>query len=249
MFVVGDSNRRRQIPVATGALVGINVVVFLLQLGLSDARLQAFFYEYGVVPLRYARPDWALAVGLNPLSPLPFLTSIFLHAGWLHIIGNMWMLWVFGRSLEERMGPVRFLVFYLLCGMGAMLAQFITHTTSTAPIVGASGAIAAVLAGYLMLYPFSWLTCIVPVFIFPIFIDLPAFLFIGFWFWMQLFSGVAALGGEGGGVAWWAHIGGFVLGLLALRSFLPAKRANVPPPRPLPPEQRIRRIQYLPPRA
>ena len=244
MLVLNDNTRRRRVPLATHALVGLNAAVFLMQLGLSDAHLEAFFYEYGLVPLRYSRPDWAMAVGLTPMSPWPFLTALFLHGGWLHIIGNMWMLWVFGRSLEERMGAARFLGFYLLGGMGAMMAQFLTHVTSPAPIVGASGAIAAVLAGYLVLYPLSWLTCVVPIFIFPIFLRLPAFLFILFWFWMQLFSGTLALVGptHGGGVAWWAHIGGFVLGLFLLRWFLPPKkphRETPPPPVWAPPRRTV----------
>lgn len=149
-----------------------------------------------------------------PELALPFFSSMFLHGGWLHVIGNMWYLWIFGDNVEDRMGHVRYLVFYLLCGIGAGLTHIFFNPTSGVPTVGASGAIAGVMGAYLMLYPLAKVVTLVPVFFFITFIEIPALFFLGFWVLLQFIQGTvtSTVAQDTGGVAWWAHFGGFVLG-------------------------------------
>jgi membrane associated rhomboid family serine protease len=216
MIPIKDTVPHRNPPIVTWIIILVNALVFLLELSMSDYQLQQFSYLFGVVPARYTHPDWALRVGFPIDNYWPFLTSMFLHSGWLHIIGNMWTFWIFGDNVEDRMGPFRFLVFYLLCGIAAGLVHCYTNPDSTVPAVGASGAIAGVMGAYFFLFPFARVVVMVPVFIFPFFFELPAVIFIGFWALMQFFSGTLSLGrpGEVGGVAWWAHVGGFTTGVL-----------------------------------
>jgi membrane associated rhomboid family serine protease len=145
---------------------------------------------------------------------------MFLHGGWMHILGNMWTLWIFGDNVEDRMGPVRFVVFYLLCGLAAGIVHTLTNPNSTLPTVGASGAIAGVMGAYLFLFPKSRIIVLIPIFFFPFFFELPAVTYLGFWALSQVFSGTLALGDarDVGGVAWWAHVGGFITGI-ALQFF------------------------------
>ncbi|MGH9711501.1 MAG: rhomboid family intramembrane serine protease, partial [Candidatus Acidiferrales bacterium] len=146
---------------------------------------------------------------------LPLFTSMFLHAGWLHIIGNMWFLWLFGPNVEDRLGPSPYLGFYLVCGLGAGIAQTLFSLGSTIPGLGASGAIAGVLGAYVIFFPSSRILTLVTLFFWWFFARLPAVLFIGLWFAVQFFSGIGSLGSsQTGGVAWWAHVGGFLLGML-----------------------------------
>jgi membrane associated rhomboid family serine protease len=141
---------------------------------------------------------------------------MFLHSGWLHIIGNMWTLWIFGDNVEDRMGPIRFLFFYLLCGIAAGIVHSLTNPDSMMPAVGASGAIAGVLGAYFFLFPYARIVVLIPVFIFPFFFEMPAVLYLGFWILTQVFSGTLALATpeQVGGVAWWAHVGGFIAGII-----------------------------------
>jgi len=158
---------------------------------------------------------------------------MFLHGGWLHILGNMWVLWIFGDNVEDRMGPLRFILFYLCCGICAGLVQTFTSGASPVPTIGASGAIAGIMGAYLLLYPRARLIILVPVFFWPFFFDIPAWVFLVFWFFLQFASGSHALlsGSLGGGIAWWAHVGGFLAGMLLLQFFLlrrPARRRFFP---------------------
>jgi membrane associated rhomboid family serine protease len=197
-------------------------VVFFYELSLGPYELERFVFQFGLVPARYSHPDWAQWLGFAADDYWPFLTSMFLHGGWAHIIGNMWTLWIFGDNVEDRMGRLRFLVFYLATGFAAGLTHWFTNVDSTIPTVGASGAIAGVLGAYFILFPYSRIIVLFPVLFLPFFFELPASVYLLFWFLSQVFSGtLAGLGPEDvGGVAWWAHIGGFVAGLLLHRLFL-----------------------------
>ncbi len=204
------------------SLIAVNVVVFLLETGLTPPQLQGVFYLFGLVPARYSAPEWAAQAGFPAAGIWPWLTHLFLHGGWLHLIGNLWMLWIFADNVEDRMGPIRFLLFFLLCGLVAAGAHWASNPLSTLPTVGASGAIAGVLGAYLMMYPLARVIVMVPVLIFPFFFELPAALFLIIWFVINITSGLSALSVPvpTGGVAWWAHAGGFIAGVMFYRVFL-----------------------------
>jgi len=225
---VGDNIPSRHPPVAVWALIFLNAAVFCIELMLPPEALERFFFTFGMVPARFTHPAWARQLGLPLDDSWPFLTSMFLHAGWVHIVGNMWFLWLFGDNVEDRMGPVRFTIFYLLCGVAAGLMHWFTNPDSTVPAVGASGAIAGVMGAYLVLYPRAAIVVLVPIFFLPYFFAVPAVFYLGFWFLLQLFSGTAALAAPSavGGVAWWAHIGGFVAGIVLLPLFLRPRAAR-----------------------
>jgi membrane associated rhomboid family serine protease len=199
-------------------LLAVNVLVFLFFLGLSPTREFTLFHLYGVVPARYFNPEWAMWRGYPDGLLLPFFSHMFLHSGWLHLIFNMWTLWIFGDNVEDVMGPVRFLIFYLLCGLGALGMHMVISPDSMVPVVGASGAIAGVMGAYFFLYPHAKVVTFLPILIIPFVFELPAVFYLGAWFLTQVFSGMLSPSG-GGGVAWWAHIGGFVAGMLLLRFF------------------------------
>jgi len=209
-----DSIPGRRTPVTMLTLLGMNLFVFLYTVGLgSPWEIQAFFETYGLVPARILGPD-------PPYYTL--FTSMFLHGGWLHLVGNMLYLWIFGNNVEDATGHLGFLVFYVLCGLAAAFAQILIQPASQVPMVGASGAIAGVLGGYLVLYPRARILALVPLGLFLHLIEVPAVLFLPMWFLLQLVYGIASLGVRsefGGGVAFWAHIGGFVAGLVCIRMF------------------------------
>jgi membrane associated rhomboid family serine protease len=215
MIPLRDENPSQSPPVVTRVLVAINVVVFLFQLMLG-ADLLAFFYEWALVP---ARLTLALRYGEEPLTGpgITLITSMFMHGGWLHLIGNLWYLWIFGDNVEDRMGHLRFLLFYLLAGAVAGLLHYVTNPASRLPTVGASGAIAGVLGAYLVAFPRARVVTLLPIFPFFQVVALPAAIVLGLWFVLQFFSGAAALlVPAAGGTAWWAHIGGFVFGVLGM---------------------------------
>jgi membrane associated rhomboid family serine protease len=220
MFPIRDTIPARNPPIATWLLILVNSVVFLFELTMPQPVLEQFFHLFGIVPARYAHPDWALWVGFPINDYWPFLTSMFLHGGWLHIIGNMWTLWIFGDNVEDRMGPARFVVFYLLCGLAAGIVHQVTNPDATVPTVGASGAIAGVMGAYLVLFPRARVIVLLPILFFPFFFELPAMFYLGFWALTQVFSGTLSLATPGGlgGIAWWAHVGGFGTGI-ALQFF------------------------------
>jgi membrane associated rhomboid family serine protease len=233
MIPIRDTIPRITPPIATWLIILANSFVFLSQLSLSEYDLKQFFYTFGIVPARYTHPEWASLVGFPIDNYWPFLTSMFLHSGWLHIIGNMWTLWIFGDNVEDRIGPVRFVFFYLLCGLAAGIVHSYTNPDSTLPTVGASGAIAGVMGAYFFLFPYARIIVMVPILIFPFFFELPAVFYLGFWALAQLFSGTLSLGvpGEVGGVAWWAHVGGFTAGIVLHFFFLRRKDAYRRPSR------------------
>lgn len=228
MFPLRDTIPSRHKPVATYAIMSINVAVFLLTLRLSGEDLFKLFHLFGVVPRRFTEPAWSAHVGFPQGEFWPFLTSMFLHGGWFHLIMNMWMLWIFGDNVEDRMGPFRFTLFYLTCGIASALVHMATNAGSVAPVVGASGAIAGVLAAYLLLYPMARVLCVVLLVFYPVFFELPAFAFIVFWFFVQVISGTFSLLAPGpvSGIAWWAHIGGFLGGLFLAPFFFKRLRQH-----------------------
>ncbi|HUM29298.1 MAG TPA: rhomboid family intramembrane serine protease [Thermoanaerobaculia bacterium] len=200
-------------------IIVVNVVIFLFQLTLGS-RLEVFIRHFGVVPATFVA--WGDVHPFHPLRYLPLLTSMFMHGGLLHLFGNMLTLWIFGDNVEDRMGHVRYLIFYLFCGVCGSMAHIFSQTGSSLPSIGASGAIAGVMGAYVLLYPRARVLTILPIFFFIQFIEIPALIFMGFWFVIQFFSGVTSLGAEyyqQGGVAWWAHIGGFLSGILVTLMF------------------------------
>jgi membrane associated rhomboid family serine protease len=226
MIPIQDTIPRRSPPLAVYSIIALNVLAFALELSLSQSDVERFFELFGIVPVRFTQPQLAVLIGLPMPNYWPFLTSMFLHGGWAHIIANMWALWIFGDNVEDRMGPLRFTVFYLICGLVAGIVHVLTNPDSTVPTVGASGAIAGVLGAYFLLFPQSRLIVLVPVLFIPLFFEVPAVLYLLFWALMQILSGTLALAGPAdvGGVAWWAHVGGFTAGLLLHRLFVRPRR-------------------------
>jgi membrane associated rhomboid family serine protease len=227
MIPIQDTIHSRNPPLAVYALIGLNVLVFAFELTLPHGDLDQLFYILGIVPARYTHPQWAEQVGFPIDNYWPFLTSMFLHGGWAHIIGNMWTLWIFGDNIEDRMGPLRFTLFYLICGLIAGVVHWFTNPHSIIPTVGASGAIAGILGAYLVLYPRARIVVLIPIFFYPLFFEVPAVTYLLFWALSQLYSGALALAGPGevGGVAWWAHVGGFTAGFLLHPLFVRPRRA------------------------
>jgi len=217
MIPLRDTIRPRKSPVVNWLIILANAAAFYYELRIGSSALNGFIASWGLVPTRF----WA-----DPQAAWPTIFSaMFLHGGWFHILSNMWVLFIFGDNVEDRMGAGRYLVFYLLSGVAAGLMQAFLLPTSPVPMVGASGAIAGVLGAYLILFPKARIISLVPIFFFFTLVQVPAVVFLLFWFASQLFSGFLSLGGaSGSGVAWWAHIGGFVFGMLGV--FVFAKRGR-----------------------
>ncbi|GAB4271632.1 MAG: rhomboid family intramembrane serine protease [Candidatus Rifleibacteriota bacterium] len=221
MFPIKDDLQPKRIPYITWLLLGLNILVFIVQLGLPRYLLETFYHLYGIVPARIMHPDWASAVGFPAGAIITLLTSMFIHGGWLHIIGNSWMLWLFGDDVEDRIGHGNFLLLYFLSGIVAGITQIALHPDSTIPTIGASGAIAGVMGAYFLLFPRASLYVLVPIFFFIDIWKIPAALFLPIWFIGELFSGTVALITPGfSNIAFWAHIGGFIAGASILRSIL-----------------------------
>jgi membrane associated rhomboid family serine protease len=217
MIPLRDRNPSATIPFVNFVLIGINLAVFIYELTLGDD-VGSLFMQYGVIPR-----DVVFALSGTPVDPRPLLTlftSMFLHGGWVHLIGNMLYLWVFGDNIEDKVGHGRYLIFYVVCGICATGLQVALGPNATLPTVGASGAISGVLAAYLIMFPKVRVLTIIPIFIFLQTAELPAVVVLGMWFVIQFFNGLATVGrAEMGGVAWWAHIGGFIAGLLLIFPF------------------------------
>ncbi|MEE8437214.1 MAG: rhomboid family intramembrane serine protease, partial [Candidatus Neomarinimicrobiota bacterium] len=209
LFPYKDDNPRILVPYVTFGLIGLNALIFFFQFGmeLKDPEIAVnIIYTFGLIPAQF--------------SILSLITSMFLHGGFAHIVGNMWFLWVFGDNVESTMGHVRFLVFYILCGLAAGIAQITINPDSIIPMVGASGAIAGVLGTYMMRFPHAKVHVFVFIVIFFTTIQVPAYLVLGIWFIIQLTSGLGSLGFDTtGGVAWFAHIGGFIAGIIIQHLF------------------------------
>ncbi len=212
MIPLRDHNRAERRAFIVWILIAINLWAFWQELQLGEAA-SAFIEQHGLVPARvlsaarWQDQPWTRSVG-------PLVTHMFLHGGWMHLLGNLLFLFVFGDNIEGRLGHVSFLVFYLACGLGAAAGQALSDPTSTVPMIGASGAIAGVLGAYLVLFPGARITTLIPVFVFLLVREIPAYFFLGIWIALQVLQGWLDLrsGGSGGGVAWWAHVGGFVVG-------------------------------------
>jgi membrane associated rhomboid family serine protease len=212
MFPLYDTVRSRRFPIVNWALVLLNGLVFYHELTLTETELHRFILDWGLIPAQLALD--------SADSWIRILSSMFLHGGWFHIVSNMWILIIFGDNVEDRMGGGRYFIFYLLSGTAAALLQALLYPASGIPMVGASGAIAGVLGAYLILFPRARVASLVPIFFIFTLVEIPALIFLGFWFVSQLFSGWLALAGaDMSGVAWWAHVGGFVFGLLAVSLF------------------------------
>ncbi len=212
MIPFRDDNPSSRFPVVTVTLIGLNVLVFLYQLVLAGSgQLDAFVMQAALIPSEVLR---------NPLGSFPdFFTSMFMHGGWLHLGGNMLYLWIFGDNIEDTLGHGLFLIFYVACGIAADLAHLVTNLGSPVPTLGASGAIAGVLGAYLVLFPHARVQALIFLFRFVRVTTISALWVLGFWFILQLFEGVLTLGSAGGGVAYFAHIGGFVAGAVVMLGY------------------------------
>lgn len=214
MLPLRDTIPSRRISIATWLIIIINVLVFFHQITLPDEEALNMIYEYAFIPSRFVRGIF------NPRSYIPLFTSMFMHGSFLHLISNMWSLWLFGDNVEDNMGPFRFILFYILTGLIAGFAHFISSPMSNIPTVGASGAIAGIMGAYFMMFPHSRIVTLIP--IIPFFIRVPAPIFLFIWFVAQLRSGIMSgiHGNAIGGVAWWAHIFGFLGGMYLHKKFI-----------------------------
>lgn len=205
MIPLRDTQPSRTTPIVTVGIIVVNVLVFLYQVSLDRFSVNHLIAEYGVIPDR--------------LHALSLVTSMFLHGGWMHVIGNMWFLWIYGDNVEDVLGHARYLLFYLLAGVAAALLQVALNWDSRVPMIGASGAIAGVMGAYLIKFPRSRILTLIPVFVFFTTVEIPAVFILLYWFVIQFFSGVGSIGYSHlsqGGVAWFAHIGGFVAGMILI---------------------------------
>lgn len=219
MIPIRDTIRSRYFPIVTVSIIAVNVLVFLFQLTLTGGQTEAFVEHFGIVPARQlqAFAEAPFAVG----TWIPMFSSMFIHGGWLHILSNMWFLWVFGDNVEDVMGRTRFLLFYLLVGLAGGFAHIVTNAASLVPTIGASGAVAGVLGAYFLYFSRSRVLTLVPLLFIITFVELPAVVFLLIWFGLQLINGLAALAGGAATVAWWAHVGGFVAGMIFVRLLSP----------------------------
>lgn len=219
MIPLRDDNPTEIKPIFTIGFMVICALVFLHQVTLGNRGGNMFVYQYGAIPaVVFGYAELPLEFGaVSPYGSL--LTSMFLHGGWMHLIGNMMYLWIFGNNIEDVMGHGRFIVFYGLCGVIAALSHAVVDPTSPVPMVGASGAISGILGAYMLLYPRARVLVLIPLGFFSQLIYVPAVLVLGLWFLMQVLSGGMSLGTEGGGVAFFAHIGGFVAGMVLIGFF------------------------------
>jgi len=228
MIPLRDTIPARRFPIVNTAIIVLNVLVFLFESVQSPDQLDQFIWLWGLVPAHFWQ---GFAVSAQPNGGglgrwLPLFTSMFMHGGWWHLVSNMLALYIFGDNVEDRMGHFRYPLFYLFGGLVASAAHLVAYSGSSIPTVGASGAIAGVLGAYLVLYPRARVVTLVPVFYFVRIIEIPALIYLGFWFISQLFNGLFALAAtadvlQSGGVAWWAHIGGFVFGLAVVKLICP----------------------------
>lgn len=226
MIPIRDCLPRRYTPYITWFIIALNCIVFLFELMCTKENLEYLFHKFGVIPANYMLVE---TLPLDPIYYLPFLTSMFLHGGLFHLISNMWIMWIFADNVEDKMGSFRFLIFYLICGFGASWIHCLINPTSTIPAVGASGAISGVLGAYMIMFPHARVITLLPILFFPFFFALPAVFYILMWFFIQLFSGIGFLltPAHVGGVAWLAHIGGFVFGVVLHRIFIIKKRLRI----------------------
>ncbi len=208
-------------------IIAVCASIFIWMQFMPEQIQHNFTYLYGMTPQRYANPQWAASVNLPPDHGLSFLTSLFLHGGWFHLILNLWFIWIFADKIEHSMGHGLFLCFYLLCGLIATATQWFFSPLLTSPVVGASGAIAGVLGAYFFLYPYSRIRLWIPILFLPIFVEVPAIAFLGFWVIVQINEATSTIifQDQVSDVAWWAHLGGFIAGAVLHKLFLRADLA------------------------
>ncbi len=219
MFPLKDNIPARHLPLVNVGLIAVNVVFFGYEYSLGRG-LDRFILEFGFIPARFITQQAENLLNMGRFVPI--FTSMFMHANLLHLLSNMWMLWIFGDNVEDCMGHGRYLVFYLLCGLASVFVQGAFAATSQTPMLGASGAIAGVLGAYFLVYPHARILTLVPVFILFYLFEIPAYVFLGLWFLMQFLQGSIFLSSaslSGGGIAWWAHVGGFGAGVLLINFF------------------------------
>jgi membrane associated rhomboid family serine protease len=230
MFPYRDENETQRLAIVTGTIIGLNVIAWIFVQGAgATLPLAKSVCNLGLIPGELTGslpPGTSFPIGDGLVCATDpgrqgshLLTSMFLHGSWMHLLGNMWFLWIFGNNVEDAMGRMRFLVFYLVCGLAAAFGQVLTNPSSAIPMVGASGAISGVMGGYLVLYPKVRVFAFIPLGFFITSVALPAWVMLGYWLLIQFVSGLAAFGGEIGGVAFWAHIGGFVAGVVLIKLF------------------------------
>jgi membrane associated rhomboid family serine protease len=230
MFPYRDENTTLRPAIVTWTIIALNVLTWILVQGAgATIPLARSVCDLGLIPgeltgslpvgTRFPIGDGLICVTDPGRQASNLLTSMFMHGSWMHLLGNMWFLWIFGNNVEDSMGRVRFVVYYLLCGLTAAFGQIVTNPSSAIPMVGASGAISGVMGGYLLLYPNVRVFALLPLGFFITSVALPAWMMLGYWFLIQFVSGLAAFGGEIGGVAFWAHVGGFVAGVALVKLF------------------------------
>jgi len=206
-------------PKAVVVFIALNALVFFYSQSLDQRQIMELFTTWGMVPARYFHPAWPEQAS-SLTQAAPFVTYMFLHSGWAHFLLNMWVLWVFADNIEDVMGSVRFSIFYLLCGLAALATHIGLNPHSTIPVIGASGAVAGIMGAYMVLYPHGKVLTFFPIFFIPYFMEIPAVAFLALWFFLQVVSGLAAAAqGQEGGVAWLAHVGGFIAGIVLMPLF------------------------------
>lgn len=226
MFPLRDNIPARRYPIVTILIIALNCMFFVIEL-MAGRRVENIFLALGIIPVRYTVPDIAELFTWKEQA-LPFISSMFLHGGWLHLISNMWVLWVFGDNVEDKLGHFRYLLFYLGGGVAAALMHIFTNMNSTVPTIGASGAVAAVMGAYFRFFPNASVMTMIPPFFLGPFFKIPAILFLGWWFVLQFFNGALSLAADSaaGSVAWWAHVGGFIFGAFLCNIVLPKRRRD-----------------------
>lgn len=224
MIPLRDTIRSHNYPVVNNLLIGVNVLVFLIQVS-QGADLNRFVFTYALVPAKFSHPTLAAYFGWasNLFSLLSFM---FLHGGFLHLLGNMWSLYIFGDNVEDRLGPLRYLGFYLAAGLISGISHMMLNMDSQIPTIGASGAVAGVMGAYFLLFPTAKILTLIPIIIIPWFVEIPAFVFLGLWFALQFIS-AAGSHGSATGIAWWAHVGGFAGGMILLKLISRVPRAGL----------------------
>lgn len=218
MIPIRDTISSKNYPIVNSALISINVLFYLIEVT-QGVEIDRFIYIYGLVPARYSIQHISsyFTTGQQFLS---FFSFMFLHGGFWHLFANMWSLYIFGDNVEDSLGSLRYLIFYLLCGITSGLFHLFLNLHSNIPTIGASGAIAGVMGAYFILYPNSKILTLIPIFFIPYFIEIPAFFFLGFWFFLQFLNAMVSPSDVSSGIAWWAHIGGFIFGIIFLKIFL-----------------------------
>ena len=217
MIPIRDTISSKNYPVVNNVLIGINVFLYFAVLLTHGTELSRFDYIYGLVPARYSTPQIASYFSFAQQA-LSLVSFMFLHGGFWHLLGNMWTLYIFGDNVEDRLGHLRYLLFYLLCGMASGFTHLIFNLHSNIPVIGASGAIAGIMGAYMLLHPYAKILTLIPIIFIPWFVEIPAVFFLGFWFLMQFFQATSVDSGVSG-IAWWAHVGGFLFGMLFLKVF------------------------------